>query len=552
MSEMKSNDAESLLTIQQRLDALERRLNRLEARMEGSHAPYFPSDDEIEMPGFSLKTSGSEESLLESRIGEFGLAWLGNIVLFFGIIFLAQYMTNVQQPLLAALIGYAAVGGILALSYGLKRSYSYMSFLFGVFAQLLLFYVTLRLHFFTNNAVIPWMGLGVSLLLIVIGIQVYLAIRKGSEFYAVLALIMTIVTAIVSDTTHLMLPVITLGGAGALFLFYRFGWYRILIIAILLTYFTLLIWILNNPLVGNPLQGVTTHQYSYIYLAACAGIFSLVALVPGSEKFPDRIILTSILLNGLMFSALLWLWVVTYFPEDYIWLFLAIALFCIPYSIILKQFSVWKYSAALYALYGFVAISITIYGLYNFPRAFLLLSIQSFLVASIAIWYRSQIIIAMNVCLFLIILVTYFATAASSSLINFSFPVVAFLSVRVINWQKERLNIKTEVIRNTYLIILFITTLYALFQAVPGPYITLSWTFAGVVFFVLSLLLRSIKYRWMALASFIATAIYLFVVDLANVEILYRIVAFLFLAMISIGLSIYYVKKVKKRQNAEE
>jgi len=119
----------------------------------------------------------------------------------------------------------------------------------------------------------------------------------------------------------------------------------------------------------------------------------------------------------------------------------------------------------------------------------------------------------------------------------------------VINWQKARLNIQTELIRNTYLLTLFITTLNALYQAVPGPYVTLSWTLAGVVFFTLSLLLRSMKYRWMALAGFIATAIYLFAVDLAKVEIIYRIVAFLFLAIISIGFSIYYVKKLKKRQN---
>ncbi|NQV01756.1 MAG: hypothetical protein HQ542_03855 [Bacteroidia bacterium] len=548
MSEMKSNEEESLRTILKRLDNFETRLNRMETRMGNTYI-YDSPEEKVEMPGFSLKITDSGESLLESRIGEYGLAWLGNIVLFFGIIFLVQYMTNIQQPLLASLIGYAATGGMLALSGGLKKSYAYMSFLFGVFGQLLLFYVTLRLHFFTNSAVIPWMGLGVLLLITVIGVQVFLAIRKTSEFYATLALIMTLTTAIVSDTTHIMLPVITLSSAGTLFLFYRFGWYRILIIAIILTYFTLLIWILNNPIVGNPVQGVDTHQYSYIYLAACAAIFSLVALIPRTEKFPDRIILISIVLNGFLFTALIWLWVVAFFPDDYIWLFLSITLFCIPYSIILKQFSDWKYSPALYALYGFVAISITIYGLYNFPRAYLLLSIQSFLVVSIAIWYRSRIIIVMNVFLFLVILITYLATSTSINLINFSFPLVAFLSVRVINWQKARLNIQTELIRNTYLLTLFITTLNALYQAVPGPYVTLSWTLAGVVFFTLSLLLRSMKYRWMALAGFIATAIYLFAVDLAKVEIIYRIVAFLFLAIISIGFSIYYVKKLKKRQN---
>ena len=349
-----------------------------------------------------------------------------------------------------------------------------------------------------------------------------------------------------------VLSLVTLSAAGTVFLFYRFSWYRITILAILLTYSVFIIWILNNPIVGNPIEGVLTPQYSYIYLGACAGIFSMIALIPNSGRFPVNVILASILVNGMIFSTLLFLWVVVFFPQDYIWLFLSITAFCIPFSIILKQFSPWKYSPALYALYGFVAISITIYGLYNFPRAYLLLSIQSFLVVSIALWYRSRIIIGMNVFLFLLILISYLATAASSDIINFSFPVVAILSARVINWQREQLKLQTDLIRNIYLVTLFCTTLYALYHSVPGPYITLSWTLAGVLFFTLSLLIRNIKYRWIALACFIATAFYLFLVDLANVEILYRIVAFLFLAMISIGISFYYVKKMKNRQKTEE
>ena len=557
MSNQKNSETDAFQNIRERMDALEARLEKLESALSSpsvrekfAYQPYAP-DEDIN-PAELLSIKKGDESLLESKIGEYGLAWLGNVVLFFGIVFLTQYMTNLHKPWIAAGIGYTAVMGILLLSRRLQKSFTYMSFLFGVFGQILLFYITLRLHFFTNNAIIPWTWLGVALLLVIIGLQVYQAVRRKSEFYTGLALIMAIATAIISDSTHTMLAIATLGAAGTVFLFYRFSWYRVTILAIILTYSVFIIWIMNNPIVGNPIQGVLIPQYSYIYLGACAGIFSMIALIPNSGRFPVNVILTSILVNGMIFSTLLFLWVIVFFPEDYIWLFLSIAVFCIPFSIILKQFSPWKYSPALYALYGFVAISITIYGLYNFPRAYLLLSIQSFLVVSIALWYRSRIIIVMNVFLFILILIAYLSSAASSNVINFSFPVVAILSARVLNWQKEQLNLQTDLIRNIYLIILFCTTLYALYHAIPGPYVTLSWTVAGVLFFTLSLLFRNIKYRWMALASFIATAIYLFLVDLANVEILYRIVAFLFLALISIGISFYYVKKMKKRQKTEE
>jgi hypothetical protein len=133
-------------------------------------------------------------------------------------------------------------------------------------------------------------------------------------------------------------------------------------------------------------------------------------------------------------------------------------------------------------------------------------------------------------------------------LTNFSFPVVAFFSARIINWQKERLKIKTELIRNTYLVLIFLTMLYAVYKAVPGQYVTLSWTMISVLYLLLSIFLKNVKYRYMMFATLIATAFYLFAVDLARIGMIYRIVAFLSLAIITIGISVYYVNKIKKKK----
>ena len=50
----------------------------------------------------------------------------------------------------------------------------------------------------------------------------------------------------------------------------------------------------------------------------------------------------------------------------------------------------------------------------------------------------------------------------------------------------------------------------------------------------------------MALGTIICAAIYLFMVDLARIEIIYRVLALLFLAAISIGISMYYTNRTKK------
>jgi hypothetical protein len=44
----------------------------------------------------------------------------------------------------------------------------------------------------------------------------------------------------------------------------------------------------------------------------------------------------------------------------------------------------------------------------------------------------------------------------------------------------------------------------------------------------------------------ICAAIYLFIVDLARIELIYRVLALLFLSAISIGISIYYTNRIKK------
>jgi hypothetical protein len=53
----------------------------------------------------------------------------------------------------------------------------------------------------------------------------------------------------------------------------------------------------------------------------------------------------------------------------------------------------------------------------------------------------------------------------------------------------------------------------------------------------------------MALGTMICAACYLFIVDLARIELIYRVLALLFLAAISIGISIYYTNRTKKLKN---
>jgi uncharacterized membrane protein len=84
------------------------------------------------------------------------------------------------------------------------------------------------------------------------------------------------------------------------------------------------------------------------------------------------------------------------------------------------------------------------------------------------------------------------------------------------------------------------------YNAVPSTYVTLAWTITAVLFFAFSFVIRNVKYRIMAIATVIASAFHLFLVDLSRVELAFRVLAFLFLAIISIGVSIYYSRQHRK------
>jgi uncharacterized membrane protein len=90
--------------------------------------------------------------------------------------------------------------------------------------------------------------------------------------------------------------------------------------------------------------------------------------------------------------------------------------------------------------------------------------------------------------------------------------------------------------------------LFAFYHAVPTHYVTLSWTAVAAAYFILSVILHNIKYRWMAIATILVTVIYLFLVDLAQLSVGYRVIAFLFLAVISFSASLYYTKRIKKKR----
>ncbi len=116
------------------------------------------------------------------------------------------------------------------------------------------------------------------------------------------------------------------------------------------------------------------------------------------------------------------------------------------------------------------------------------------------------------------------------------------------NWQKHRLELKSELIRNAYLTIAFFIFPYALYHSLPREYVPLSWIGIAGLYFLMSLLLNNMKYRWMALLTLFLTAFYLAILGTTQLSPVFRVASFLGLGIALLIVSILYTRARNRKQ----
>jgi hypothetical protein len=531
--------------IRESLHELATRISRLEAHLglapvKADHSSHdSTSEKAIPLATQPLKYDGPG---LELRIGEFGLAWIGIAVLFLGIVFLMAYTHGYGHRLLANVVGYTAVICLYSLARVWRHSIPHLSRMMEASGLLLLYYTTMRLSFFSDAPLIGNRYLAVSLLLLVVSLQLSLAIRRGSQTLAGIAILLAVLSALLADKAHITLPLVAISSALATYLSVARGWRHLLSLAIILSYTAHLLWLLSNPILGHAARAVPEHQYNLIYLFLYAVIFYWPARLGKKAPDEDAHTIFPVILNCLGFSIITGLSVLTHFQHNYSPIYLVAAGLFLLLSIGLWLDADRQYTPAIYACFGYMALSIAIYGYAKLPISFFWLSLQSLLVVLMSLWFRSRTLVVMNALIYVSVLLAYFATSPSSNPINFSFAMVAFISAWVVSWQKERLALRTDLLKNIYHVIGFVLVFYALYRAVPGQYVTLSWAATAVIYSLLSYLLRSIKYRLMAISAMLVTVAYLFLIDLAHLDPLFRVAAFLFVGFIALGISLFSTK----------
>lgn len=538
-----------LKSIYELLRRIEARVQRLEDYLgfRQSRSNLGKVSNGLEQQIEAVDSKGSKAELaLEFKIGEYWLAQLGTVVLLLGMAFFISYPFKVFPPAVTSLLGYLAVIGIFGLSRYWQKNYQYLSrILFGG-GLVLLYFATLRLHFFSANPLIPSKAFGLTAVVVALALIVYFAVARQSAILSGMGLFLCYATSLISDTTHFSLIFITLTSVATVYIFIHHNWQAVALISMILAYLTHLLWLLNNPLLGKPLQAVVESHGNIIYLTLCAGIFASANLFKKESPFSDfyEFLFTSI--NSIGYFVIGSLVALTFFKSQLSTMNLLIASVFIVVAISNWARHQSKYASAIYACFGYMALSIAIFSHFKSPDYFIWLCWQSLLVISTAIWFRSRIIVLVNILIYLGIFLAYLGLARSNDFVNLSYAMVALTSARVLNWKKERLELKTDMIRNVYLASAFVIVLYGLYQAVPGNYVSISWLAAALFYFAMSLALKNIKYRWLAILTIFATILHIIFIDMAIVGAEFRILLFLAVGIVLLAVSLLYSRHRKK------
>ncbi|MBI2516943.1 MAG: DUF2339 domain-containing protein [Opitutae bacterium] len=487
---------------------------------------------------------------LEREIGEFWLARVGVLALSLGLAFLVAYPLEGLPAIVSCLIGYAAAAAFFTAAHRWRQSLPDTArILFGG-ALFLLYFATLRLHFFSARPVVASFGLGLALVVLVNGIEFYIAARRRSQVVAGLVLGLGFATAVVADAAWLQLGCVVLLAATVYALVRLRGWPWLGLVAIALTYLFHLDWLLNHPLLGRAMHGVTAPQGNLVALAAYAVIFAALGCRPEApqDHVALRIGRALLISGGTMLIALIN--VQLFHATQPPWVETAVAGAMLAAAIVYWWHHQSIFTTSIFACAGYLMLSVAIFRYFPAPDFYAWLAWQSLLVAVTAVWFRSKIVIVANLFIFGGIYLAYLLLGSGAGPVNLSFAVVALLTARVLNWQKDRLSLHTEFMRNVYLGAASVVIPYGLYHTVPKGWVSVSWLVTAGLYFVASSVLQSRKYRWMGIGTILATILYVFVVDLARLPPAYRIMSFLVLGVVLLGISIAYTVQRRKGSTA--
>lgn len=530
------------------VDGLLLYIKNLESRISRLETKIGIENQQEDVPSLTISNKEylqRQTDSLEDQIGQFWFAKVGIIILVIGIIYLLTFPYKQVSSIIPGIAGYGLVMGMFFFSKYLKESFELLSkYIFGS-TLLLAFFSTMRLHFFSETPVVDNLIISSLLLLSVSLIHILIAYKRESTYLLSIGVLLFSCSSLVSDNIYLIGIVLSLTAIMSVIIKEKLGSTNFVIISILAVYIVHSWWLIGNPFLSEANSIHSVNYLNQLFILFYFFIFSLVNILRKEEgEETSKEISVGVLNTILPFFILLFSGLSNYREMlPFTFLFASLIFVGISMALWIRQQS--KYLTFLYAITGYLSMSVSIIGFFPKPDFFVWLCWESLIVVSTAVWYKSKIIVVANFIIYVLIYFSYLILAGSFGVISLTFGFVALLSARILNWQKHRLELRTEMMRNAYLASALFIFPYALYHIVPKDYVGLSWMIVALLYYLLSRVIKNKKYRWMSILTLLLTVIYIVVFGTSNLNPTYRILSFLFLGTALIIVSIFYARRKK-------
>jgi hypothetical protein len=529
-----TQDNRSTAELLSALKALENRISQIERR-DGE------VDEEEDAVAAVEAGSLQSDDNLEFRIGRLWLARTGISTLTAGIVFLLTLPYTDAPAMLPSLLGLVLAAGIIGLSSVWRETlWEFSRYLLGGGLSVLYFAV-LRLMFFSERPVVTSLPLELVLLAAASALSLVVAFRRASPFITALSLTFFGITAVVSDVSWVVFGSLLALSVLTVTLVQR-RWFSIGAYAVLLVYAIHFLWFLGNPFLGHEVKLAAEPEANILFAMLYTLVFALGTLLRNTHRPEDATAtFVSFVTASAGYGLVLLLTLFQFQGHMIAWHLTASGLYlALSIAFWMREKSV--YATFFYAMLGYMALSVAIINGAPKPDVFIWLCLQTVLVISTALWFRSRFIVVANFVIYLMVFIAYGVAVSGLSGVGVVFGIVAMVSARILRWQRERLELKTDMMREAYLVTALFINPYALYVMLPGNLVALSWILLAVLYYVLSKALKSRKYRWMALATMLATVLYVLISSIGGLSTEYRVLTFVGVGIVLLVTSFVYFR----------
>lgn len=563
--------------LQQRIDQLEKAVGQvtgpkpeaenLAQRQDIQAHPHQP---------LNPQASSHEEEKFEIIFGRDWLNRIGVIVFVLGIGLFISYTFQYLNGLAKILIGYSFAIAFFVWGHILEGNEKYRKVAWGILggAWGLLYLSTYAMYYIPVTKVIHNSFFEICLLTIVSIAAIFYNLKYQSWIVTGLAYVLGLITLGLGefDFTTIMLWILL--AASVVYLSYKFDWHEFFLCGIGTCYFAFIFWVKPGSWWGWGMAHQTAYdtlfvsQISFYLLTITWLLFSIgLAFIKLDDSRKFHWLVAGHLANTGIF-ALLGIQEIYSLQQslkltdlDFMFVLILAAvnfLMAYFYKVINKANLVVVASASAFSLFAWAI-------LIHFPDLSIgfLWIIEMIILAVLGIYYKERVYRALAGCLSVLIVVRLFSedlfsdkfyilfnSAVKHNVLLFFGAALCFFIfaalVRHPRVAKDLSKDEGEIYYAVFPVLATFLVTFILHHEISTRWISLAWTLQGAAILGAGFLLGQRVYRFCALSLFVIVCFKVIFIDMAGVNTIYKIAAFIVLGVVLLSVSLIYTKfKIK-------